>query len=151
MVPVTVIDLSLRGLDFDGARAHIQQQVQPSIEQLHRKEIYLVVLLALCVPSVLGLTMGEEYQPVGFGCAEVKRDGAHSFGVPFRQGKVGIGGLEADGVKGGNIFAFEYHVTLELHLRVHYAGEAGKLKANVVVLVYHLRKKYREWRYYTPR
>uniref|UniRef100_A0A7N6B822 Uncharacterized protein n=1 Tax=Anabas testudineus TaxID=64144 RepID=A0A7N6B822_ANATE len=59
MVPGTVIDLCLCGLHFDGARAHIQQQVQSSIEQLHRKEIYLVVLLAFCVPSVLRFTMGE--------------------------------------------------------------------------------------------
>uniref|UniRef100_A0A3Q3IHZ4 Uncharacterized protein n=1 Tax=Monopterus albus TaxID=43700 RepID=A0A3Q3IHZ4_MONAL len=94
VVPGAVSDLSLCSLDLDGARAHIQEQVQPPIQQLHCKEIHLVVLLALCVPSVLGLAVGKEYQPVGLGCAEVKGDGAHTFGVPLWQGKVGVRGLK---------------------------------------------------------
>lgn len=69
--------------------------------------------------------MGEEYQPVGFRGAEVKRDRAHAFGVPFRQGQVRIGCLKVDGVKRGHVFTFEDHVALELHLGVHYAREAG--------------------------
>lgn len=47
MVPGAVIDLCLCGLDLYGAGAHIQQQIQPSVQQLHSKEVYLVVLLAL--------------------------------------------------------------------------------------------------------
>lgn len=82
--------------------------------------------------------MGEEYQTVGFGGAEVKGDGAHALGVPFRQGQVGIRGLKVDGVEGGNIFALEGYVTLEFHLGVHNTGKAGQLQANVIVLVYHL-------------
>ena len=98
MMPGPFIDLSLCGLDLDGPGAHIQQEVQPSVQQLHREEVHLVVLLALSVPSVLRLTVGEEYQPVGLRRAEVKRDGAHAFGVPLRQGQVGVGGLEVDGI-----------------------------------------------------
>ena len=143
MVPGAVVDLSLRGLDLDGAGAHVQQQVQPSVQQLDRKEVHLVVLLALGVPSVLGLAVGEEYQPVGLGGAEVKRDGAHAFGVPFRQGQVGVGRLEVDGVEGGNVFALEDHIALEFHLGVHDAGEAGKLQPDIVVLIHHLGKKIR--------
>lgn len=143
MVPGAVIDLRLRGLDLDGAGAHVQQQVEPSVQQLHRKEVHLVVLLALWVPAVLGLAVGEEYQPVWFRGAEVKGDGAHAFGVPFRQGQVGVRGLKVDGVEGGNVFALEDHVTLEFHLGIHDAGEAGQLQADIVVLVHHLEKKYR--------
>lgn len=143
MVPGAIVDLSLCSLDLDGAGAHVQQQVQPSIQQLHCKEVNLVVLLAFCVPPVLGLAMGEEYQPVGFGGAEVKGDGAHTFGVPFWQGQVGVRVLKVDGVEGGNVFAFEDNVTLEFHLGVHDAGEAGQLQADIVVLVHHLGKKYR--------
>uniref|UniRef100_A0A672ZAM2 Uncharacterized protein n=1 Tax=Sphaeramia orbicularis TaxID=375764 RepID=A0A672ZAM2_9TELE len=84
MVPGSVVDLGLRSFDLDGARAHVQQQVQPSVQQLHGKEVHLVVFLALCVPPVLRLPVGEEYEPVGFRGAEVEGDGAHAFGVPFR-------------------------------------------------------------------
>lgn len=147
MVPGAVIDLSLRGFDLDGPRAHVQQQVQPSIQQLHRKEVHLVVLLALCISSVLGLTVGEKYQPVGFRGAEVEGDGSHAFGVPFRQGQVGVGGLKVDGVEGGDIFALENNVTLELHLGVHNASKTGQFQADIIVLVHHLGKKYRVWRF----
>lgn len=84
--------------------------------------------------------MGEEDQPVGFRGAEVEGDGAHALGVPFWQGQVGFRGLEVDGVEGGNVFALEDHVTLELHLGVDNAGEAGELQADIVVLVHHLWK-----------
>uniref|UniRef100_A0A674N8X5 Uncharacterized protein n=1 Tax=Takifugu rubripes TaxID=31033 RepID=A0A674N8X5_TAKRU len=66
MVPGAVIDLCLCGFHLDGARTHIQQQVQPPVQQLHRKEVHLVVLLAFRIPPVLRLPMGEEDQPVGF-------------------------------------------------------------------------------------
>lgn len=85
--------------------------------------------------------MGEEYQPVGFGGAEVEGDGAHALGVPFWQGQVGVRRLEVDWVKGGNIFALEYHITLEFHFGVNNAGEPGQLQAYIVVLVHHLGKK----------
>uniref|UniRef100_A0A671VF09 Uncharacterized protein n=1 Tax=Sparus aurata TaxID=8175 RepID=A0A671VF09_SPAAU len=87
MVPGAIVDLCLCGLDLDGAGAHVQQQVQPSIQQLHCKEVHLVVLLALRVPPVLRFTVGEEYQPVGLRRSEVKGDGAHALGVPLRQGQ----------------------------------------------------------------
>lgn len=86
--------------------------------------------------------MGEEDQPVGFRGAEVEGDGAHALGVPFWQGQVGFRGLKVDGVEGGNVFALEDHVTLELHLGVDNAGEAGELQADIVVLVHHLWKIY---------
>lgn len=138
MVPGAVVDLCLRGLDLNCSRAHVQQQVQPPVQQLHGKEVHLVVLLALGVPAVLGLAVGEEDQPVGLGGAEVEGDGAHALGVPFGQGQVGFRRLEVDGVQRGDIFTLEDHVALEFHLGVHNAGQAGQLQPDVVVLVHHL-------------
>lgn len=138
MVPGAVVDLGLCGLHLNGSRAHVQQQVQPSVQQLHCKEVHLVVLLALGVPPVLGLAVGEEDQAVRLGGAEVEGDGAHALCVPLGQCQVGIGGLEVDGVKGGDVLALEHNVTLEFHLGVHDAGQAGQLKADVIVLVHHL-------------
>ncbi|CAG5928290.1 unnamed protein product [Menidia menidia] len=128
VVPGAIVDFGLGGFDFDGPGAHVQQQVQPAIQQLHGEEVHLVVLLALGVPPVLGLTVREEDQPVGLGGAEVEGDGAHPFGVPFGQRKVGVRGLEVDGVQGGYVFTLENHVPLEFHLWVHYAGQAGQLQ-----------------------
>uniref|UniRef100_A0A8D2ZS48 Uncharacterized protein n=1 Tax=Scophthalmus maximus TaxID=52904 RepID=A0A8D2ZS48_SCOMX len=142
VVPGAVIDLGQRSLDLDGPRAHIQQQVQRSVQQLHREEVHLVVLLALGVPPVLGLAVSEEDQPVGLGSAEVEGDGAHALGVPFGQGQVGVGGLKVDGVEGGDVFALEGDVALELHLGVNDASEAGQLQADIVVLVHHLQKEH---------
>lgn len=145
MVPNAIIDLGLRGLHLDGSRAHVQQQVQPSVQQLHCKEVHLVVLLALGVPPVLGLAVREEDQAIGLGGAEVKGDGAHALGVPLGQRQVGLGGLEVDRIKGGDVLALEHHVTLEFHLGVNDAGQAGQLQADVVVLVHHLVERKKSW------
>uniref|UniRef100_A0A3Q2QAJ7 Uncharacterized protein n=1 Tax=Fundulus heteroclitus TaxID=8078 RepID=A0A3Q2QAJ7_FUNHE len=139
VVPCPIVDFCLSGLDFDGPRTHVQKQVQPSIQQLHRKKVHLVVLLALRVPPVLGFAVGEEYQPVGLRGAEVKGDGADALGVPLGQGEKGVRGLEVDGVKCGNVLALEDHVSLEFHLGVKDASQARELQADVVVLVHHLR------------
>lgn len=138
MVPGAVIDLCLRGFHLDGAGTHVQQQVQPSVQQLHRKEVHLVVLLAFRVPPVLRLPVGEEDQPVGFRGAEIKGDGAHAFGVPLWKGQIGLGRLKVDGVEGGNIFALKNYVSLEFHLGVHDAGQPGQFQADIIVLVDHL-------------
>jgi len=87
--------------------------------------------------------VGEEYQPVGFGRAEVKGDGAHAFGVPFWQREVGVWTLKVDGVEGGNVFTLENHVALEFHLWVNYAGKAGELQSDIVVLIHHLGRIYK--------
>uniref|UniRef100_A0A3B3XQP1 Uncharacterized protein n=1 Tax=Poecilia mexicana TaxID=48701 RepID=A0A3B3XQP1_9TELE len=141
VVPGPIADFGLSGLDLDGPGAHVQKKVQPSIQQLHRKEVHLVVLLAFGVASVLRFAVGEEYQPVGFRSAEVKGYGADALGVPLGQGQEGVGGLEVDGVKRGNVFTLENHVSLELHLRVNDAGQARQLQSDIVVLVHHLRRE----------
>uniref|UniRef100_A0A8C7VY86 Uncharacterized protein n=1 Tax=Oncorhynchus mykiss TaxID=8022 RepID=A0A8C7VY86_ONCMY len=98
--------------------AHVQQQVQSSIQQLYSKEVYFVVLLPCCVPPVLG------YLAVG---PEVKGDRTHSLGVPLGEAEVGVGALEVDRVQGGHVLTLKHHVTLELHLGVYDAGQTGEL------------------------
>ena len=138
VVPGAVIDLGLRGFHLDGARTHVQQQVQPSVQQLHRKEVHLVALLTFYVPPVLRLPMGEQDQPVGLGGAKVKGDGGHAFSVPLGQRQVGLGRLKGDGVEGGNVFTLKNYVSLEFHLGVHDAGQPGQFQADIIVLVDHL-------------
>lgn len=138
MVPGAIVDLGLRGLYLDGSGAHIQQQVEPSVKQLHGKEVHLVILLAFRVPPVLSLAMGEEDQAIGLGGAEVEGDGAYTLGVPLWQCQVGLWRLEVDGVKRGNILTFKHNVALELHLGVDDAGQAGQFQSDVVVFVHHL-------------
>lgn len=138
MVPAAIVDPSLCGLDLDGPRAHVQQQVKLSVQQLHGKEVHLSVLGAPGFLPVLWFTVGEEDQPVGFGGAEVEGDGAHPFGVPLGQGQVRIRRLKVDGVQRRNIFTLEGNVPLQFHLRVDDASQAGQLQTDVIVLVHHL-------------
>lgn len=82
--------------------------------------------------------MGEEDEAVGLSCAEIKRDGSHPLSVPLWETDEGLGGLERNGVQGGHILTLVGHLTLDLHLRVHNASQAGQLKTDVIVLIHHL-------------
>ncbi|KAJ0027050.1 hypothetical protein NQD34_018050, partial [Periophthalmus magnuspinnatus] len=141
VVPVPIVDLCLRRFHFDGPGAHIQQQEQPSVQQLHGEEVHLGVLLTLGVPPVLSFALGEEDEPVGFGGAEVERDRSHSFGVPLGQRQRRLRTLEADGVQSGNVLALKDNVALKFHFGVDDAGQTRQLQADVIVLVHHLDKK----------
>uniref|UniRef100_A0A667X6P3 Uncharacterized protein n=1 Tax=Myripristis murdjan TaxID=586833 RepID=A0A667X6P3_9TELE len=79
VVPGTIIDF-----------AHVQEQVQAAIKQLHRKEIHL----AKGFLTLLGLAMGEEDETIGLCGAEVEGDGSHPLGVPFGEADVGLWGLK---------------------------------------------------------
>ncbi|KAJ0061052.1 hypothetical protein NL108_005861, partial [Boleophthalmus pectinirostris] len=138
VVPVPIVDLGLRRFDFDRPRAHVQQQIQPSIQQLYGEEVHLCILLSLGVPSVLSLSLGEEDESVGFGGTKVKGDGAHSFGVPLGKRQCGFWALEADGVQGGHVLTLEDDVPLKFHFGVHDASQARQFQADVIVLVHHL-------------
>uniref|UniRef100_A0A8C7ZE31 Uncharacterized protein n=1 Tax=Oryzias sinensis TaxID=183150 RepID=A0A8C7ZE31_9TELE len=140
MVPCVIINFSLSGFDFDGPRAHVQQQKKRPIQQFHSKEVHLVVLLAFGIPPVLRPTLSEEDQPIRFSGAKIKGDGAHAFGVPLWQSQEGIGRLKVDGVQSRNIFTLEDNVTLKFHLRIIDAGKPGELQPNIVVLIHHLRR-----------
>lgn len=139
MVPGSVVHLALGGLHLNGPRAHVQQQVQASVQELHGEEVHLGVLLA-GILAVLGLPMGEEDETVGLGGAEVEGDGAHAFGVPLRQADVGLWRLKGDGVQGGHVLALKVGVTLDLHFGVGDPSQAGQLEPDVIVFVDNLCK-----------
>ena len=143
-MPVPIVDLALRGLDLDGARTHVQQQVQTTLQEFHGKVVHLVVPLAAGVPPVLGLALGKEDQAVGLGRAEVEGDGSHTLGVPLGQAEVGLGRLKGDGVQDGHVLALEHHVALHLHLGVHDASQTRQLQADVVVLIHHLTPEWKQ-------
>uniref|UniRef100_F6UHY5 Uncharacterized protein n=1 Tax=Ornithorhynchus anatinus TaxID=9258 RepID=F6UHY5_ORNAN len=138
MVPLSVVDLLLQDLDLDGARAHVQQQVEVTVQHLDGEEVHLDHLRVLGVLLVAGLAVAEEDQPVGLRGAEIERYGARLLGVPLGQGDEGLRGLERDGVQGGHVLALEGHHAVDLHLGVALLGEAGELQPDVVVLVDHL-------------
>uniref|UniRef100_A0A673N2Z4 Uncharacterized protein n=1 Tax=Sinocyclocheilus rhinocerous TaxID=307959 RepID=A0A673N2Z4_9TELE len=83
MIPGPIVHLVLCGFHFDSPRAHVQQQVQTSIQKLYCKKVHFCVLLATGVLSFLWLPVGEENKTVWFGGTEVEGDGAHAFGVPL--------------------------------------------------------------------
>lgn len=124
MVPRPVVDFILRCFDLDGTRAHVQEQVQTPVQQLHCEKVHLGVLLAPGGLSVLRLAVSEQDQAVGLRGAEVERDGAHALGVPLGKADVGLRRLERDGVQSGHVLALKHNISLDLHLRVHDARQA---------------------------
>lgn len=82
--------------------------------------------------------MGEEDQTVGLSCAEIERDGSHPFGIPLWEADVGLRSLKRNGVQSCHILTLVGHLTLDFHLRVHNASQAGQLKSNVIVFIHHL-------------
>lgn len=82
--------------------------------------------------------MGEEDKAIRLGCAEIERDGSHPLGVPLGETDVGLGSLERNGVQSGHIFTLVGNLTLDFHLWVHNASQAGQFKTDVIVLIHHL-------------
>uniref|UniRef100_A0A673BKG7 Secreted protein n=1 Tax=Sphaeramia orbicularis TaxID=375764 RepID=A0A673BKG7_9TELE len=85
MAPFPVIDLLVAGLQLCFSRAHIDQQVQIPIQQLHGKVISLQLPPRLLLFGTLWATVAEQKKPAGLCCAEVKGDGSSFLGVPLRQ------------------------------------------------------------------
>uniref|UniRef100_A0A4W4FJ78 Uncharacterized protein n=1 Tax=Electrophorus electricus TaxID=8005 RepID=A0A4W4FJ78_ELEEL len=139
VVPLAVVDLLVDRPRLGGARAHVQQQIQVSVQHLDGEEVHLQCEGAL---GLLGLLLGppvaEEQQAIGLRGAEVEGDGARLLGVPLVQGNEGLRGLKRDGVKSGHVLTLEGHHTMDLHLVVALQSQPGELQSHVVVFVYHL-------------
>lgn len=140
MVPFSIVGFLLSGFHFDGARAHVKQQVQVAIKEFHGKEVHFGVLLAPSILPLLGLAMGEEDQAIGLSGAEVKGDGTHAFGVPFGQADISLWGLKVDGVQRGHVLALENNFTIDFHLGIPDPGQARQLQTNVIILINNLSK-----------
>lgn len=140
MVPFPIVGFLLSGFHFDGARAHVKQQVQVAIQEFHGKEVHFGVLLAPNILPLLGLAMSEEDQAVGLGGAEVKGDGTHAFGIPLGQAYISLGGLKVDGVQRGHILTLEYNFPIDFHLGIPNPGQARQLQTDVIIFINNLSK-----------
>uniref|UniRef100_A0A4W3GCI5 Uncharacterized protein n=1 Tax=Callorhinchus milii TaxID=7868 RepID=A0A4W3GCI5_CALMI len=138
MTPIPVVDLLVGGFDLDAPGAHVEEEEEVAIEELHGKVVGL--LGGLGTPFLLPpvAPVAEEEEAVGFGGAEVEGDGARLLGVPPGQRDVGLGGLEGHGVQRCHVLAPENQVTVDLHLGVPLLGQPRQLQLEVIVLVDHL-------------
>uniref|UniRef100_A0A3B4ZBS7 Secreted protein n=1 Tax=Seriola lalandi dorsalis TaxID=1841481 RepID=A0A3B4ZBS7_SERLL len=124
MAPFTIIDLLVAGLQLCFSRAHIDQQVQIPVQQLHGKVISLQLPAGLLLFGTLRAAVAEQQEAAGLRGAEVKGDRARLLGVPLGQGDVRLGGLESNGVQGRHVLAAEHQVTVQGDFRVALDGQA---------------------------
>lgn len=139
MAPIPIIDLLVAGLQLCFPGAHVNQQVQIPVQQLHCEVISLQLPARLLLFRALRSAVAEEQESAGLCGAEVKGDGACLLCVPFGQRDVGLGGLEGDGVQRCHIFTTEHKVAVQGNFGVPLDGQPGKLELEVIVLVHHLK------------
>lgn len=108
MAPFPVIDLLVAGLQLCFSRAHINQQVQIPIQQLHGKVISLQFPTGLLLFGTLRVAMAKQQEAAGLRSAEVKGDRSSLLGVPLGQGDVGLWVLEGDRVQSCHVLAAEH-------------------------------------------
>uniref|UniRef100_A0A3Q3L3Y3 Uncharacterized protein n=1 Tax=Labrus bergylta TaxID=56723 RepID=A0A3Q3L3Y3_9LABR len=83
MAPFPIIDLLVAGLQLCFPRAHINQQVQIPVQQLHGKVISLQLPAGLLLLGSLRAPVAEQQEAAGLCGAEVERDGSRLLGVPL--------------------------------------------------------------------
>lgn len=138
MAPVAIIDLFVIGLQLRFPRAHINQQVQIPVQELHGKVIGLQLPPGLLLLRALGAPVAEQQESAGLGRAEVKGDGAGFLGVPLRQRDVGLWRVEGDRIQGGDVLAAEHQVAMEGYFGVALDGQSRQLQLKIIVLVHDL-------------
>lgn len=122
VAPFPVIDLLVAGLQLCFSRAHINQQVQVPVQQLHGEVISLQLPTGLLLFGALRTAVAEQQEAAGLRGAEVEGDGPRLLGVPLGQGDVGLGGLKGDGVQGCHVLAAEHQVAIQGYFRVTLDG-----------------------------
>uniref|UniRef100_A0A4W6E523 Uncharacterized protein n=1 Tax=Lates calcarifer TaxID=8187 RepID=A0A4W6E523_LATCA len=126
MVPLAVIDFLVDCLSLCGSRAHVQQQVQMTIQHLNGKEVHLESLGTLGILGLLlGLAMAEEEKAVGLCGTEVKRYGACLLSVPLVEDDERLWCLKCDRVQSGHVLTLKGHSTMDLHLGITLPGQPG--------------------------
>ncbi|KAJ0005079.1 hypothetical protein NQD34_011293, partial [Periophthalmus magnuspinnatus] len=141
VVPLSVVHLLVDRFRLGSPRAHVQQQIQMSIQHLNGKEVHferLGVDRRHVLWRLLGFSMAEEEQSVRLGGPEVKGDRAGLLGVPLVEDDVRLGGLKGDGVEGCHVLAFKSYGAVDFHLRIALFGQTGQLQPHVVVFVHNL-------------
>uniref|UniRef100_A0A8C9YYC0 Uncharacterized protein n=1 Tax=Sander lucioperca TaxID=283035 RepID=A0A8C9YYC0_SANLU len=123
MAPFPIIDLLVTSLQLCFPRAHIDQQVQIPLQQLHGKVISLQLPTRLLLFGTLRTAVAEQQEPAGLRSAEVEGDRSRLLGVPLGQGDVGLGGLKGDGVQGRHVLAAKHQVTIQGDFRVTLDGQ----------------------------
>uniref|UniRef100_A0A8C5AIU4 Uncharacterized protein n=1 Tax=Gadus morhua TaxID=8049 RepID=A0A8C5AIU4_GADMO len=74
VAPLPVVDLLVAGLQLGLAGAHVYEQVQVPVQQLHGKVVRLQLPARLLLLGTLGPPVAEEQQAAGLGGAEVEGD-----------------------------------------------------------------------------
>ena len=122
VAPFPVIDLLVAGLQLCFSRAHINQQVQVPVQQLHGKVISLQLPTGLLLFGTLRTAVAEQQEAAGLCGAEVKGDRSRLLRVPLWQGDVGLRGLKGDGVQSRHVLAAEHQVAIQGYFRVTLDG-----------------------------
>ena len=135
MAPLPVRQPEAAGLHLDAAGAHVHQQVQEAVQELHGEVVGARLAVGRRRPLA---ALAEQQQAAGLGGAEVEGDGAGPLGAPAGQRQVGGGRVERHGLRGRHVVAAESQVAVDAHLGVALLGEARQLQPELVVLVDHL-------------
>lgn len=125
MAPFPVIDLLVAGLQLCFSGAHVNQQVQIPVQQLHGEVISLQLPAGLLLFGALRAAVAEQKESAGLRGTEVEGDGARLLGVPLGQRDVGLGGIEGDGVQGCHVLAAKHQVTIQGYFGVPLDGQPG--------------------------
>uniref|UniRef100_A0A8C4IFB3 Uncharacterized protein n=1 Tax=Dicentrarchus labrax TaxID=13489 RepID=A0A8C4IFB3_DICLA len=123
MAPLPIIDLLVAGLQLCFPRAHINQQVQIPVQQLHSKVISLQLPTGLLLFGTLRAAVAEQQEATGLRSAKVEGDRACLLGVPLGQGNKGLWGLKGDRVQGCHVLAAEHQVAVQGYFRVSLNGQ----------------------------
>uniref|UniRef100_A0A8C6PHQ5 Uncharacterized protein n=1 Tax=Nothobranchius furzeri TaxID=105023 RepID=A0A8C6PHQ5_NOTFU len=86
VAPLAIVQPLVAGFNLDAAGAHVHDQVDKPVQQLHGKEVSAGLPVG---QRTLQVAMAEEQHAVGLCGAEVKRNGACLLGVPPGQRQVG--------------------------------------------------------------
>uniref|UniRef100_A0A3B1J483 Uncharacterized protein n=1 Tax=Astyanax mexicanus TaxID=7994 RepID=A0A3B1J483_ASTMX len=86
VAPFPIIDLLVAGLELDATGAHVHQQEEESVQQLHGEVISLQLAPVPLLLGALRLPVAEEQQAAGLRGAKVEGDGAGLLGVPSDPG-----------------------------------------------------------------
>lgn len=140
VVPLAVAQLIVTGFRLDAARAHVHDQVEESVQQLHGKEVGPGLPVGL---RPLQAAVTEEQQAAGLRGAKVEGYGAGSLGVPPGQCQEGGRRVKGDGLQGLHLLTPEHQVAVDGDPGVMLLRQPGQLQTELIVLVNNLEKNRR--------